>query len=65
MNALKAVWNFLIHVEPVAVAHVVAAVAAVIASQKTGHLDYGLVAAVWLAVQALLVRQAVTPTPKP
>ena len=63
--ALVAVADFIRHTEPVAAAHAVAAVVAVAVSVKAGHLDYGLVAAAWLAVQAVLVRSAVSPTPKP
>lgn len=61
---LSAVADFIRHTEPVAVAHAVAAVVALVVSVKAGHLDYGLVAAAWLAIQGLLVRSAVTPTPK-
>lgn len=65
MNAVKAIWNFILHVEPAAVSGAVVAVAAVVAGAKTGHLDLGLVAAALAAVQAIFTRQNVTPTPKP
>lgn len=67
MNTLQkaalAVWNFVRFAEPVAATHAFAALLAVLASAKAGHLDYGLVAAAWLALQAVTVRKVVTPTP--
>lgn len=62
--ALRAVSTFVRDEQPVAVLHAISAVAAVVAAAKTGHVDYGLVVAAWLAVQGVWLRRKVTPTAK-
>lgn len=64
LSILKAVSNFVLHVEPTAVSAAVVAVGAVITGAKAGHLDIGLLVAAVAAVQAVFNRHNVTPTAK-